>query len=90
MNLRYQFLTLLLSSMPLVALAEVYEMPADGNDVIGALTTVTAREADTLLDIARRHGLGYEDIVRANAIISVPVNPKFASLNLGQCVLLAA
>ena len=66
MNLRHQFLTLLLSSMPLVALAEVYEMPADGNDVIGALTTVTAREADTLLDIARRHGLGYEDIVRAN------------------------
>lgn len=66
MNSRHYFLTLLLSSLPLATLAEVYEMPADGNDVIGALTTVTSREDDTLLDIARRHGLGYEDIVRAN------------------------
>ncbi|MEJ6398920.1 RNA methyltransferase [Yoonia sp. 208BN28-4] len=35
-----------------------------------------------------RAGLENEDIVRANAIISVPVNPDFPSLNLGQCVLL--
>ena len=46
--------------------AEVYDLPPDGNDVVGAVTTVTARHEDTLLDIARRHGLGYEDIVRAN------------------------
>ena len=31
-----------------------------------------------------------DDIAQANAIISVPVNPEFASLNLGQCVLLTA
>lgn len=37
-----------------------------------------------------RAGLENEDIVLANAIISVPVNPDFASLNLGQCVLLTA
>ncbi|PIE12553.1 MAG: RNA methyltransferase [Rhodobacterales bacterium] len=35
-----------------------------------------------------RAGLENDDISRANAIISVPVNPEFASLNLGQCVLL--
>lgn len=35
-----------------------------------------------------RSGLHNEDIARANAIISVPVNPAFASLNLAQCVLL--
>ena len=35
-----------------------------------------------------RAGLENEDIVQANAIISVPVNPDFASLNLAQCVLL--
>jgi tRNA/rRNA methyltransferase len=35
-----------------------------------------------------RAGLENEDIARANAIISVPVNPVFASLNLAQCVLL--
>jgi len=37
-----------------------------------------------------RAGLENADIVQANAIISVPVNPAFASLNLGQCVLLTA
>lgn len=35
-----------------------------------------------------RAGLENEDIARANAIVSVPVNPAFASLNLAQCVLL--
>jgi len=37
-----------------------------------------------------RAGLENHDIARANAIISVPVNPEFASLNLAQCVLLTA
>ena len=37
-----------------------------------------------------RSGLENSDIARANAIISVPVNPAFASLNLAQCVLLLA
>ncbi|GLQ34406.1 tRNA (cytidine/uridine-2'-O-)-methyltransferase TrmJ [Amylibacter marinus] len=37
-----------------------------------------------------RSGLANEDIVQANALISVPVNPAFASLNLAQCVLLLA
>lgn len=35
-----------------------------------------------------RAGLENEDIVRANAIVTVPVNPDFPSLNLAQCVLL--
>jgi L,D-transpeptidase ErfK/SrfK len=55
-----------LFAIPVCAQAEVYDLPPEGNDVVGALTTVTARADDTLLDIARRHGLGYEDIVRAN------------------------
>ncbi|MGR3343125.1 MAG: RNA methyltransferase [Paracoccaceae bacterium] len=37
-----------------------------------------------------RAGLENEDVVLADAIISVPVNPDFASLNLAQCVLLIA
>ena len=61
-----KLIALFLALLPLGAVAEVYDMPPEGNDVVGALTTVTAREEDTLLDIARRHGLGYEDIVRAN------------------------
>ncbi|MGB8621633.1 MAG: TrmH family RNA methyltransferase, partial [Paracoccaceae bacterium] len=37
-----------------------------------------------------RAGLENDDVARANAIISVPVNPDFASLNLAQSVLLTA
>jgi len=59
-------IALVLAVLPSAAVAEVYDLPPEGNDVVGALTTVIAREDDTLLDIARRHGLGYEDIVRAN------------------------
>jgi L,D-transpeptidase ErfK/SrfK len=51
--------------------AEVYELPPEGFDVIGALATVTARYDDTLVDIARSHGLGYQDIVRANPGVDV-------------------
>ncbi len=35
-----------------------------------------------------RTGLENEDVALANAIVSVPTNPAFASLNLAQCVLL--
>jgi L,D-transpeptidase ErfK/SrfK len=51
--------------------AEIHEIPAEGSDVIGAMSTITARREDTLIDIARRHGLGYEDIVRANPDVNV-------------------
>lgn len=37
-----------------------------------------------------RAGLENEDVARAHAIITVPVNPDFFSLNLAQCVLLTA
>ena len=37
-----------------------------------------------------RAGLENDDIARANAIITVPVNPDFPSLNLAQSVLLCA
>ena len=37
-----------------------------------------------------RAGMENDDIARASAIVTVPVNPAFASLNLAQCVLLMA
>ncbi len=37
-----------------------------------------------------RAGLENDEIARADAIVSVPVDPEFASLNLAQCVLLMA
>mgnify|MGYP001819522744 CR=1 FL=1 len=51
--------------------AEVYELPPEGYDVIGNVSTITARYEDTLVDIARRHGLGYYDLVRANPDVNV-------------------
>ncbi|WP_406870337.1 RNA methyltransferase [Thioclava sp. 'Guangxiensis'] len=37
-----------------------------------------------------RTGLENDDIIRANAIITIPTNPEFFSLNLGQAVLLTS
>lgn len=59
-------ITAILLALPATGAAEVYEMPAAGDDVIGSLTVVRTRADETLLEIARRHGLGYEEIVAAN------------------------
>jgi L,D-transpeptidase ErfK/SrfK len=53
------------------ASAAIYELPPEDQDVIGAISTIVATHDDTLVDIARRHGLGYQDIVRANPDVSV-------------------
>ncbi len=37
-----------------------------------------------------RSGLLNEDVLRSNAMISIPLNPEFSSLNLGQAVLVIA
>ncbi len=50
---------------------------------------IAAGEKVAVLFGPERAGLENHDIALANAIISVPVNPRFASLNLAQCVLLA-
>ena len=44
----------------------------------------------SLLFGPERAGLENEDVAQANALVSVPVNPEFPSLNLAQCVLLLA
>ena len=55
-----------------------------------AAEKIAAGEKVAVLFGPERAGLENDEIARANAIISVPVNPAFASLNLGQCVLLVA
>jgi tRNA/rRNA methyltransferase len=55
-----------------------------------ARARIAAGEKVAVLFGPERAGLENEDIARANAIVAVPVNPEFASLNLGQCVLLTA
>ena len=51
---------------------------------------IAAGQGVAVLFGPERAGLENDDIAKANAIISVPVNPDFASLNLAQCVLLTA
>ena len=53
-------------SMSQVATAEQFVLPANGDNVIGHVTTAIARHEDTLLDIARTYGIGYEEIIAAN------------------------
>ena len=42
------------------------ELPSDGSAVIGFNATVRSHYRETLPDIARRYGLGYEEIAQAN------------------------
>lgn len=42
-----------------------YYLPEKG-EVIGEVKTVVAKEDDTLIDIGRRHGVGFEEMQRAN------------------------
>ena len=55
-----------------------------------AARRIASGERVSVLFGPERAGLENEDIAKANAIISVPVNPEFPSLNLAQCVLLTA
>jgi tRNA/rRNA methyltransferase len=53
-----------------------------------AARKIAAGERIAVLFGPERAGLENDDIARANAVVSVPVNPDFPSLNLAQCVLL--
>ena len=48
------------------AAATVYELPENGAAIFGTDERIKSTYQDTLLDIARRYSLGYEEILRAN------------------------
>jgi L,D-transpeptidase ErfK/SrfK len=58
--------TLLVLQGAQVAAAERYVLGPESGDLIGEPRSATARHEDTLIDIARAHGLGYEEILNAN------------------------
>lgn len=79
----------------------VYATTARSRDLTKAVFSPEAAMRDAARRVAEgqkvavlfgpeRAGLENDDIALANAIISVPVNPEFPSLNLAQCVLLTA
>jgi tRNA/rRNA methyltransferase len=64
-------------------------MPVVGPDAMAdSITASSARSA--ILFGPERSGLETEDVALANAIVTVPINPEFGSLNLAQAVILLA
>jgi len=55
-----------------------------------AVARIASGQRVAMLFGPERAGLDNDDVARANALVSVPVNPEFPSLNLAQCVLLCA
>lgn len=53
-------------AIPNAAFAATYLLPSGDDTVVGEVQRVIARHEDTLLDIGRRNGVGYEEIVAAN------------------------
>jgi len=51
---------------------------------------VNSAERSAILFGPERSGLETEEVALANAIVTVPINPEFASLNLAQAVILLA
>ena len=43
-----------------------YVLPANGDNVVGVVTTAIAEHEDTLIEIGRRYGVGYEELISAN------------------------
>ena len=55
-----------------------------------AETIAASAERSAILFGPERSGLETEEVALANAIVTVPINPEFASLNLAQAVILLA
>ncbi|TYO85230.1 tRNA/rRNA methyltransferase [Oceanicella actignis] len=79
----------------------VYATTARAREMTKPVMTPEEAMADAHARVARgervgvmfgreRTGLENDDVARANAIVTAPVNPAFPSLNLGQCALLVA
>ncbi|HHQ14366.1 MAG TPA: hypothetical protein ENK16_05015, partial [Chromatiales bacterium] len=70
---RWSAVVLLALTVSVVATPVVAEtfILAPGDDVIGALATIPSVYEDTLPDLGRRYGVGYEEMVRANPDVDV-------------------
>lgn len=60
-----------LAALSMAAVAERVALPPPGVNVVGKIRVVTAREADTLPDIGREFGIGFEAMERANPGVDV-------------------
>jgi L,D-transpeptidase ErfK/SrfK len=67
-GLRWRLCPALLASLIgfKLAYSAHFALPLPGNDIVGEPYSVAATEQQTLLDIAREHGIGQEEIIIAN------------------------
>lgn len=68
---RRRLLASTLALMAAPSLAAIYPLPPADVDIIGEIKTVPVAEGESLLDIARRHGIGYEEMQLANRDIDM-------------------
>lgn len=64
-----RLLFVLVSGITIAAQAETVDMPEPGNDLVGKIQYATARQEDTLIDIARRYSVGQDEMVMANPTV---------------------
>ncbi|WP_444999467.1 L,D-transpeptidase family protein [Halomonas mongoliensis] len=65
-----------------------YPLPEEGNVIGESYTVIVDDHEDTLIDIARRHNLGYEEIVRANPDVSIWIPGEGTEVKIpGQFIL---
>ncbi|MHB8623271.1 MAG: L,D-transpeptidase family protein [Sulfuricaulis sp.] len=72
MTMRHYFICLLaglLLGQTSNATAQAYVLPTVGEDLIGQIKVVRARNQDTLSDIARTYDVGFDEIVHANPTV---------------------
>jgi L,D-transpeptidase ErfK/SrfK len=67
MSIRRSFSIFILSAIfASASRAETFILPPPDVDLIGHMQVVKANQEDTLMDIARRYSLGYDEIIHAN------------------------
>ena len=73
-------MALALTATSTVVLAEVYDLPPDGSDVVGAVTTVTAREASLTWTTAFLYSVSIFTTVWAFEVVAPPINKGMSRL----------
>jgi len=58
--------SLVLTLAPLISIAATFPHPPPGDSVVGRMAMVELQPSDTLVDLARRYGVGYQEMKRSN------------------------
>ena len=64
------------------ALAATFPLPPPNDSVVGDVGFDVTREDDTLIDVARRHHLGYEELILANPAVDHWLPPAGTTVTL--------